>query len=607
MSDRATVAMATACWIGAAIAVAIPVWFAVAAATLSFLASDSNGAGIPGARIVGVAVLASALSASSMVPPTGLPVLETARSTGHTIEVSVVLTSDPRPITRGMVASASWEGNSWDVVAWGSAAGHLRGRLQGETLVIEADVNAEPNRSQPRWAGRSAGTLTVTRVLNIGTGAVHSRLANTVRRTIESGAESLSRRQRVLLAGFVYGDDRFQDDLTADDFSASGLTHLLAVSGSNVAFMLLLCGPLLRRFDFVGRLVLTLAVLFLFATLTRYEPSVMRASAMAAVAALSVALGRQATSIRFLSLAVSGLILLSPQLVHSLGFQLSVLASVGILVIGPELAPRIAGPRVFAEAVAVTVAAQIAVAPLLIISFDRVPVASLPANVAAGPLAGPIMMWGLTAGLAAGVVGGAPAAWMHLPTAAMLDAVAWIAATGAQLPLGFFGAAHVALAAIALPTLIRGRRRLLRRASVIVLAAVLVHPALVASTAGPQPLAFEDGAALWITADSEGTVLALAQTPLDDLLVGLRTAHVEHIDVIVLPRGGYADWSRLQAIRSRWSVGEVWGPNNDTIAEVTVVNEIVSLTVRSAEGPAVLAIERRSGALVTSTVSAGAE
>ena len=64
--------------------------------------------------------------------------------------------------------------------------------------------------------------------------ALPGRIANSLRRTIESGARSLARDERALFTGLVYGDDRAQSPLTADDFDAAGLTHLLAVSGQNV-------------------------------------------------------------------------------------------------------------------------------------------------------------------------------------------------------------------------------------------------------------------------------------------------------------------------------------------------------------------------------------
>ena len=132
----------------------------------------------------------------------------------------------------------------------------------------------------------------------------------------------------------------------------------------------------------------------------------LRAEAMAALALLSSTLGRPVSGLRILALAVTGLLLVDPLLVGSLGFLLSVGASAGILLLATPLAALLPGPRPLAEALGVTLAAQVGVAPVLVPVFDGLPVASLPANLLAVPVAGPLMMWGMAAGLPAGIVGG---------------------------------------------------------------------------------------------------------------------------------------------------------------------------------------------------------
>jgi competence protein ComEC len=198
-------------------------------------------------------------------------------------------------------------------------------------------------------------------------------------------------------------------------------------------------GPLLRLLGMRGRLLAGFAVLFLFGVLTRWEPSVLRAEAMAALAMTAVTLGRRAPPLRLLALAVSGLVLIDPQLVHSVGFLLSVGACAGIALLAKPLTARLPGPRPLAEALAITTAAQVGVAPILMNVFGGVPVASLPANLLAIPAAGPIMVWGMTAGLVAGLVPAPIAAVLHLPTRALLWWVAAVAHRCASLPLGHVG------------------------------------------------------------------------------------------------------------------------------------------------------------------------
>jgi len=310
-----------------------------------------------------------------------------------------VLLADPEPVAGGVRVHASIDGDRYDLRAWGSPAGWLRNRLMGERVVIEAKLR--PLRNAPEWlrAQGIAGRGTVTAVDSFDVGSPHTRLANSIRRTIESGSTSLSRDEQALFVGLVYGDDRSQSPLTADNFDAAGLTHLLAVSGQNVAFVLAITGPVLRRLGHRRRFVFVIAVLLLFATVTRFEPSVVRASVMTAVAAVASLIGTEVSSRRILALAVTALILVDPLIVHRVAFQLSVAASAGILLWSGRLARSMPGPRPLVESLAVTVSAQLAVAPLLVWRFDGLPVASLPANLLAGPAAGPVMMWGLTGGL----------------------------------------------------------------------------------------------------------------------------------------------------------------------------------------------------------------
>src|SRR4051794_14973661 len=234
-------------------------------------------------------------------------------------------------------------------------------------------------------------------------------------------------------------DDRGQSVETVDDFRSSGLSHLLVVSGENVAFALALAGPVLRRLPLTWRLGAGLVVLGLFGVLTRWEPSVLRAEAMAAIAMTASAMGRPVSTIRLLALAVTGLLLIDPLLVGSVGFLLSVGACTGIALFARPLTASLPGPAPIAGAMGVTLAAQAGVAPVLLPAFGALPVATLPANLLAMPAAGPVMVWGMVAGVPAGLVGGWPAAALHFPTRVLVGWIALVARMSARAPLGRIG------------------------------------------------------------------------------------------------------------------------------------------------------------------------
>ncbi|MCZ7526970.1 MAG: ComEC/Rec2 family competence protein [Acidimicrobiia bacterium] len=264
-----------------------------------------------------------------------------------------------------------------------------------------------------------------------------SRAANGLRHLVLRGGEVLGPSEQALVAGFLLGDTRDVPEEVVDDFRASGLTHLLAVSGSNVAFVLALAGPVLGRLGLRGRVGGGLAVLVLFGAMTRWEPSVLRAVAMAAGSMVALHLGRPTAGLRVLALAATALLLVDPFLAHSVGFALSCAATAGILLLAGPLRRRLPGPGWLREGLAVTAAAQVGVAPVAIPAFGAMPIATLPANLAAAPLAAPLTACGLVSGLFGGVLGGrwpGLAAALATPTAMLARAVEVVAALGARVP-----------------------------------------------------------------------------------------------------------------------------------------------------------------------------
>jgi competence protein ComEC len=293
-----------------------------------------------------------------------------------------------------------------------------------------------------------------------------ARVANWLRGLVLRGTDHLPATERSLVAGFLLGDTRGLPPTVEEQFRATGLSHLLAVSGANVAFVMIIVAPVLRRLGLHGRLVAGFAVLVVFGTMTRWEPSVLRACAMAACTMTAVHLGRPTAALRVLALAALVLLLVDPFLVHSVAFLLSCGATAGIVVLGARLSARVPGASWFREVLGVTLAAQVGVAPVLLPVFGTVPLVALPANLVAVPLAGPLTVWGLLSGVAGGILGEwwpGGARLLQLPTLLLARGVLAVADVASRSPVAIDGRGAWALVAVVAAMAAAVRSRAARR------------------------------------------------------------------------------------------------------------------------------------------------
>jgi competence protein ComEC len=518
---------------------------------------------------LGVAVLASSLGGRAWAGLGEAPL--------GTLAGRATLVSDPEPIDRGVSVGVRLGSHRYEARAFGGAAGRLHDRAAGDVVELRGVARHLPPEIAGWLAPRHVGAgLTVDEVGAWSPGGPPARLANVVRRTLDTGASVLPPDQRALFAGFVLGDDRQQPAAVADDFRAAGLTHLLAVSGQNVAFVLAVAAPALRRFGLRGRLLATLALIGFFAMVTRFEPSVVRASAMAALAAVVTTAGREASGLRLLALAVAALVVVDPLLVHSIGFGLSVGASAGIVLLARPLGRALPGPLWLADGVGVTVAAQIGVAPLLVPAFGGLPVAALPANLLAVPAAGPLMAWGMTAGLVAGVLvpllGDGVGLVLHAPTAVLITWIATVARVAARLPLGQLGLIHVAVACVGGVVLALTRRRLSPQTGIRALSRSLACLAVVVPVVVPIAGALSAsshrsgqaarGAEVWTSGGGPAVVVLDGRARAGPVLEGVRRMDVRAVGAVAVRSGagspGLVD--TLDALVERYSPELVLAP-----------------------------------------------
>jgi competence protein ComEC len=244
---------------------------------------------------------------------------------------------------------------------------------------------------------------------------------------------------RGLLPGLVVGDTSNQPGDLGEAMRATGLTHLAAVSGTNVSLVAAFALAVARGVG-LGRRVRVLvaaAVLAGFVVLARPEPSVLRAAVMGGLGLLAWGTARSRAALPALGAAVVGLLVVDPWLARSYGFALSVLATAGILLLAAPWSERLArwGPRPLATALAVPLAAQVFCTPVLVLLAPQVSLVAVPANVLAEPWVAPATVLGLGAALVS-----VPAPWLATGLAWLAgiacSVICWVARGLARVPGG---------------------------------------------------------------------------------------------------------------------------------------------------------------------------
>jgi competence protein ComEC len=261
-----------------------------------------------------------------------------------------------------------------------------------------------------------------------GIGGVADRLRAHVESTLARGTEG---ERRDLLAGIVLGEDAELDRSLKDAFQASGLTHLLAVSGQNIAITAI--GVVaVARIAGLGRLIgeaIAILVILAYALAVGWQPSVVRAAVAGTLASLAWIVARPRD--RWHALAVGALVLLAwmPSSGLEPGFQLSFAAVAAIFLTLPRVADvpdAYPVPRKVWDVFAVAVACGVVTAPIVWLHFGAFALWTVPANVAAEPAMPPLIALSLAAAAIGPLLPGAAAAlaWLAGWCAAWIALVA---------------------------------------------------------------------------------------------------------------------------------------------------------------------------------------
>jgi competence protein ComEC len=304
--------------------------------------------------------------------------------------------------------------------------------------------------------------------------SLRGRIGDDIERLIPAPAGGLA-------AAIVVGLRERVDERLADNFTATGLGHVVALSGWNVAITMAVADRALRQLTLKRRRWSLIFIALLYGLFAGASASVIRASVMSAAALLAAASGRKGAGAVALSHAVIALLVFDPAIAYDPGFRLSALATAGLLAksanwsahalrFGAHL-PASIRPiwNLFAEDIAVSFAAQAATLGLVIALFGRVALWSIPLTLLIAPLIAPATAAAILAVLAGELALVTPSAFallsslLALPAATLFSAASWIAQFGSTLPGTSFAIARGATLPVGIVLGVAGVGLLLRR------------------------------------------------------------------------------------------------------------------------------------------------
>jgi competence protein ComEC len=243
--------------------------------------------------------------------------------------------------------------------------------------------------------------------------------------------------------GMVLGDRSLIPEELETDFQRSGITHVLAISGQHVAILAAMIYFVLRALGvpLAARVPSALALIWLYILVAGAPPSAIRAGVVATFVLGACLLGRQISPLHFMTTMLAAVLAYNPLLVYNAGFQLSVAAVFGILLLRKPLKSLVEEtllrpfkkPGPISNLLAVSLSAQIATAPIVAAAFEEVSVIGALTNLIAVPLSGPILTLGLL-GSVLGNVTPALAYPLNASNGFLVTILEWVARTASALP-----------------------------------------------------------------------------------------------------------------------------------------------------------------------------
>lgn len=226
-----------------------------------------------------------------------------------------------------------------------------------------------------------------------------SNFSNKVRnKIIDTTKNILPDKTRGLLIGILIGERQDISEELTESFSKSSLSHIVAISGSHISYIILGITYVLSKSRIHKKVIyiITILALVLFMFITNFSPSIIRACIMGIIMLFSKLVYRKPDILA--SIAVSLLIILAsnPFSIRDIGLQLSYMGTLGIIYFNKPISNFLNRyiSRKISDIISITISAQIMVLPIMILNFNSISTVFLISNIVAVPLSGAIILFG---------------------------------------------------------------------------------------------------------------------------------------------------------------------------------------------------------------------
>ena len=229
--------------------------------------------------------------------------------------------------------------------------------------------------------------------------SVKSRLYDLKQTLIQILENSMTEPQVSLLSGILLGEDRVFTEEFEENVRKSGTSHIVAASGYNVTILILMVNRIFQFLDKRKRNLLSLVVIWSFCLMSGMSSSIVRASIMGSMTLIGGLFGRYQSIHRSFVIGIWLFVFFSPTVAFDVGFQLSILATIGLIYLSPSIenfaeSRNVNMGETFKEYTLTTMSCTLSTLPVSVLSFGSFSVVSILANTLILPVLESTMLWG---------------------------------------------------------------------------------------------------------------------------------------------------------------------------------------------------------------------